>query len=268
MKNELYVLRSPHHEQIEVHSAATFALQRVLRIAGLNDEYSRTQQSIDYYNWPCRMASCETNSCIYVSEWYGNTVYKVHVDALNAIDKPFKWQVGKGPVGLSVDKDGHLLVTCYGANILQKYTPVGSLIHTVSLQQTEVADPVHAVAMSNGHYAVCHWGPVHGVSIVDREGLVVHTYRNDPELNTRLLNEPRYLAVNDTDCIMVGHIGKNRVILLNSSLQYFRDLPLSLVGNIQDPGCLYLDESRGRLFVGEYRGHRALVFHDVKKAEH
>jgi len=93
-------------------------------------------------------------------------------------NKQVKWRVGGGPEGLSINKKCNVIVTCLDDTI-EEYTPSGSLVHRVELRQSEVSDPLHAIELFNGHYAVSHRGQVDGVSVVNREGLVVFTHRID-----------------------------------------------------------------------------------------
>jgi len=254
MKNELYVMRGPHRDEIEVYSTSTFQLKRTLNVEFLSSPNSF-----------CRLASCETNNCLYISDWDDDIVYKLPVAAVSkATSKPEEWKVGSRPDGLSVNKRCNVLVTCSGDNTIEEYTTRGSTVRRVSLQRSEVKKPFHTIELSNGHYAVSHRGPVHGVSVVDREGRVVLSYRNDPKSETQLLNEPRYLAASASDCTLVADSGNNRIVLLNSSLICARDLPLQLDGGLQTPWCLHLDESRRRLFVGEKGGRSVLVFDNVE----
>ena len=89
-------------------------------------------------------------------------------------------------------------------DVICEYTPSGSLVNRVSLLPSEVSDAIHTVQLSSGEYVVSHREPVHGVSVVNREGRVVFTYRNDPQSDTRLLNVPWQLAVTENDHIIVA----------------------------------------------------------------
>ena len=76
---------------------------------------------------------------------------------------------------------------------------------------------------------------------------------------------PTSLAVTKNDDILVADARNNRILSMNSSLSSAQQLTLSVDGGIQKPWGLCLDESRGRLYVGEYDGsRRVLVFDGVR----
>ena len=66
------------------------------------------------------------------------------------------------------------------------------------------------------------------------------------------------------DDILVTDENNNRILSMNSSLSCVQQLALQVDGGMQRPQCLCLDESRGRLYVGDWSGsRRVLVFGDV-----
>ena len=85
--NRLFVLRSPSQQSIEVYDLKTFTLQQqTLKVNGLSD---------NVFNG---LTACVVNKCLYVSDCWNATVYKVQLTVDNKISK---WSVGGGPVGLS-----------------------------------------------------------------------------------------------------------------------------------------------------------------------
>ena len=75
---------------------------------------------------------------------------------------------------------------------------------------------------------------------------------------------PSSLAVTKNDDILIADQGNNRILSINSSLGSIQELALSVDGGIQRPMGLCLDESLGRLYVGEWVGKgRVLVFDGV-----
>jgi len=70
--------------------------------------------------------------------------------------------------------------------------------------------------------------------------------------------------VTKNDDILVADEDNNRILSINSSLGSIQELALSVDGGIKQPRGLCLDESRGRLYVGEWGGKwRLLVFDGV-----
>ena len=75
---------------------------------------------------------------------------------------------------------------------------------------------------------------------------------------------PTSLAVTKNDDILVADQGNNRILSISRSTGCVQELALSVDG-IQGPRDLCLDESRGRLYVGEVSDqHRVLVFDGVR----
>ena len=66
------------------------------------------------------------------------------------------------------------------------------------------------------------------------------------------------------DKILVTDEPNNRLLSLNSSVSSVQELDLSVDGGIKHPFGLFLDQSRGRLYVGECGGNqRVLAFDEV-----
>ena len=78
---------------------------------------------------------------------------------------------------------------------------------------------------------------------------------------TKLVNVPVCIMV-VSDSILVADCDNNRILRLNASLSDARDLSLPV--NTQLTQRMYLDQSRGRLYVGEWSGEkRVLVFDNI-----
>ena len=247
ISNQLFVLRYPSKEEIQVYETATFTQQRTVRVAGLSD---------DGWCWYKALTSCDVNNCLYVSDY--ENVYKVDLSTDNVI----KWPVDGSPMGLSVNTASNVIVTCNDGNEIREYTTSGSLVRTIKLQESLVTLPSHAVQLTDSQFVVSHHGPVYGVSLIDERGQVKATYRNSE--STKLLNDPRGILVCKNGSILVADSDNNRILMINSSLSCARDLPLPLNAGLKQPWCLYLDKSCDRLYVGEYSGKRVLVFDYVR----
>ena len=79
------------------------------------------------------------------------------------------------------------------------------------------------------------------------------------------MKDPSNLAVTRNDDILVSDDRNNRILSINRSTDCVQELALSVDGGIRCPLGLCLDESRGRLYVGEEGGqHRVLVFDGVR----
>jgi len=231
-------------QQVEVYDAATFTLQRHITVRGLDA-------------WAPGMTACDRNKCLYLSNWNNNSVHRVELSGSNAVKK---WSVAGGPRGLSVNIAHNLVVACCGANKLQEYTTHGSLLREICLQAA-VTSPWQAVQLSTGDYVVSQYTSPGVVSVVGVDGQVVHSYGQSQTSDVGQMKYPLGLAVTRNDNILVADYGNNRIVSINRSTGCVQELALSIHHGIQNILDLSLDESRGRLYIGEWGGqHRVLVF--------
>jgi len=246
--NEVFVLRFESRRRVEVYDASTFTPQRYITVPGLGD-------------WSYGLAACAHNICLYVSDYTDKSVHRVELSGSNAA----KWSVASGPKGLSVNKEHNVVVACCGADKIQEYTTHGALVREISLEQACVRNPWHAVQLSTGDYVVSENKSPGVVSVVGIDGIDVRRYC--PSLSSDLgkMIFPRSLAVTKNDCILVTDIDKVRILIVNRSLSSVWELVLPVDHGMHRSRGLCLDESRGRLYVGEYNGsHRVLVFDGVR----
>jgi len=237
-----------YSQQIEVYDAETFTLYSLITIPGLG-----------YCAFG--LAVCAVNHCIYASDLDNNSIHRVELSGSNAVKT---WFVARGPRGLSVNKAHNLVVTCYWAKKLQEYTTHGSLVREICLQ-AGVTDPWHAIQLSTGHYVVSQWTSPGVVSVVGVDGQVIHSYGPSETSDVGHMKCPSNLVVTKNDDILVADTDNHGILSIIRSTGCVQELALSVDGGIQVPGGLCLDESRGRLYVGEWgRQDRVLVFDGVK----
>jgi len=236
--NEVFVLRQ-NSQQVEVYDASTFTLQRNITVPGLG-------------RWSRGLAACD---------YEHDSIHRAELSGSNAVKK---WSVGSGQRGLSVNKEHNVVVACRRADKIQEYTTYGALVREISLQQAGVKRPWHAVQLSTGDYVVSDWDSPGVVSVVGIDGRVVHRYCPSWSSDLGKMNHPSGLALTKNDDILVADACNSRILLVNSSLSSARKLALPVDDEIQSPWGLCLDESRGRLYVGESGGnYRVLVFDRV-----
>ena len=245
--NEVFVLRWNSQQQVKVYDASTFTLQRYITVPGLGD-------------WPCGLAACAHYKCLYVAD--DNSIHRAELSGSSAVKK---WSVGRSPRGLSVNKEHNVVVACW-VHKIQEYTTHGALVREISLGRAGVTRPWHAVQLSTGDYVVSECKSAGGaVSVVGIDGRVVRRYCPSPSSDLGEMSYPTGLAVTKNDDILVADEHNNRILLVNSSLSSARKLALPVDYGIKLPRDLCLDESRGRLYVGEWSGsHRVLVFDGVR----
>jgi len=248
LDDNVFVVRFGSQQQVEVYDAGTFTLQRHITVDGLGA-------------YTPGMTACDRNKCLYLSSYRNNNVHRVELSGSNAVKK---WSVADSPRGLSVNIAHNLVVACRGANKLQEYTTHGSLVREICLH-AGVTDPWQAVQLSTGDYVVSQYTSPGVVSVVGVDGQVVHSYGQSQTSDVGQMKRPSDLAVTKNDNILVAEWDNNRILSINRSTGCIQELALSVDGGIQEPRGLCLDESRGRLYVGEFYGqHRVLVFDGVR----
>ena len=115
----------------------------------------------------------------------------------------------------------------------------------------------HAVETTHKTYIVCYHNirysrseEVDSVSELDVDGRVVRTFNNQHiDIDTIKFNEPRYLAIDDNNHVIVADMRNKRVVLLKSNLQLKRVLIPTLD---EQPMSLCLSKSTGLMFINYY----------------
>jgi len=235
-------------QHIDVYDATAFAFQHNLPVPGLGVSNG--------------LAACSSNNCLYASDWHNSRIHRVDLSDSSAVKQ---WSVATSPAGLSVNKEHNVVVACYGAHKLQEYTTHGTVVREISLQQVGVFSPWHAVQLSTGDYVVSQHTSPGAVSVVGVDGQVVHRYGQSQASNVGPTSNPRSLAVTKNDNILVADQSNNRILSLDSSLSSAQVLVLPVDIGLQVPWGLCLDETRGRLYIGEGGGGcRVFVFESTE----
>ena len=76
------------------------------------------------------------------------------------------------------------------------------------------------------------------------------------------MNCPVYLSVDGNGFVMVADRYNSRVLLLDSDLEFKREILSKEKHGLRNPGRILLDESNGRLFVAdnEWNNEQILIF--------
>jgi len=241
LDDDVFVVRY-NNEQIEVYDAVTLTLRRCLGLPGT-------------LRGAGGLAACGSNHCVYVSDWNRSSVRRVELSVSNAMKK---WSVADHPAGLSVNKANNLLVTCDDANKIQEYTTHSFLVREICLQ-ADVTLPWHAIQLSTGDYVVSQCTSPGVVSVVAADGQVVHNYGQSQTSDVGQMVYPSNLAVSKEDDILVADEDNDRILSINISTGCVQELALSVDYEIKGPRGLCLDESRCRLYVGEFSGKCGLL---------
>jgi len=205
---------------------------------------------------PHDLASCNREDCLYVTDSYGQNVWKIR---RNMNDNSFvtdKWLPSKGlPYTLSVNDDGQLLM-------VRQYLPLSSLeirdsdcrLLLFVLLHNDIHLPWHAVETPIGNFIILHERLEDGlrsekvVSEVTRDGqMVIRTF-------AQRLTNPRYLSLDYDGKVFVADEGflTGKVILLQPGLM--QNVIICPTGdnsdNINEPTRLFYDDKNKQLIVG------------------
>lgn len=252
----LFVLRCDPRQQIAVYDTETFAALRpvTLPCVDFDEAYG--------------LASCPVNKCLYVSNFKRFSVLKIELVTECSNNSPVasysSWSVALEPTSLHVNRAANVLVACRGAQRLQEFTAMGSLVREISLPP-ELPSPWSAIELTSGQFAVSGG---HKVSLVDADGRVVISYGNASKGSGKgQFNFPVGLAEMKNGSVLVVNRNNNCISILKSSFDTASDLVLPTGRQLLRPWAICLDESRagsrGRLYVGEFEGGRILVLDDV-----
>ena len=230
------MLRWKERDQVEVYDVVAYRLQRCLTVPNL-------LESID-------MTLCKHLLCLYISDPDAECVHSVGLQG-NAT----QWPVSDEPHGLSVNAAHNVLVACRLVGKIKEFSPRGDLLRDVTLPD-DVVNLFHAIQLTSGQFIVCHGSflrgdPVHRVCTVSANGHeIVRSHGGQRGPDTGQCNGPTYLAVDNNEFVFVADEWNRRVTLLSPTLNYIRQV-VSRDQVKWQPGNLYLDVRRRRLYVGE-----------------
>jgi len=242
--DDVFVVHNNSQQKIEVYDAKTVTLQRHITVPGLRSSRG--------------LVACPYNNCLYASHYYNDRVHRVDLSGSNAV---MKWSVARRPVGLSVNSEHNLLVVSQGERKLQIFTTHGTLLQNIQLQ-ADIQYPCHAVQLLTGQFLVSHgdvFDTLHGVCLVGVDGAVVRSYGGQEGSKLTQMNNPAGLAVDREGRVLVADQYNNRLLVIDESLSSAHEMSVSVDGGLQCPDSLWYDQSRRRLYIGEWKGGRVIV---------
>jgi hypothetical protein len=152
-----------------------------------------------------------------------------------------------------------LALSCINVFFFQ--TIGGILLREVILRQ-DMKNPLHAIQLANDLFLVCHgsWGKSYNVVVVGIDGKRIGYFHDQHSSNKdiRELKGSSSAVVASGGKVLVCEWDRttSRILMLNRSLSGAKDLLVS----VDQPWAICLDEGRDRLYVGEQKGGRVLVF--------
>jgi len=245
--DDVFVMRCPSHQKIEVYDAKTFTLQRHIKVPG--------RGSISF-----GLAACPHNNCLYASDCNNCCVHRVELSGNNAV---MKWSVAYGPVGLSVNSQHNLLVVSRDERKLQIFATRGSLLQVIKLQ-ADIGCPQHTVQLPTGQFLISDGGSLHRVCLVGADGAVVRSYGRQVGSQITQMNGPAGLAVDREGRVLVADQENDRLLVIDQSLSSAHEMSVSVRGGLKGPYSLWYDQSRRRLYIGEWFGAIVTVIDNLK----
>lgn len=197
---------------------------------------------------PVDIASCQKSNCLYVTDQKSSCLWKVNASQNDQIIKCLDG-IGE-PYTLSVSSDGCVLMTrCGSPSKLETYYPDTDKGGSIELPE-EVDEPQHAVRTSTGNFIVSYgkkdrkfWSLME----VTTSGQIVR--RHDSKKTFQQLNGSYHLAIDINDRVIVVDFYNNRVMLLDSKLNWARTLLTRDRHGIHSPKRLCFVRPNNQLIV-------------------
>jgi len=245
--DDVFVVRVDSQQKIEVYDAKTFTLQRHITVPGLvGASYG--------------LAACPHNNCLYASDYGSANVHRVELSGSHAV---VKWSVAHQPAGLSVNSEHNLLVVSAGGRKLQIFMTRGKRLQNIQLQ-ADIGYLRHAVQLPTGQFLVSHYGSLNRVCLVAVDGAVVRSYGGQKGYQLTQMNVPAGLAVDTEGRVLVADQFNDRLLVIDQSLSSAHEMSVCVDGGLKGPFSLLYDQSRRRLYIGEWEGGRVIVIDNLK----
>jgi len=78
------------------------------------------------------------------------------------------------------------------------------------------------------------------------------------------MNGPEGLAVDREGRVLVAEYYNNRQLVIDQSLSSAHEMSLCVDGGLKGPYSLWYDQSRRRLYIGEWNGGRVIVIDNLE----
>ena len=243
MNDELYVVtrRSP---DIDVYNIDTLDHRRKIRVKRLVNGWDIVAQS----------------NVIYVSECEDKLIHRIQLSD----ETSSHWSVNGDLLKMSINKKGNIVVSCFYPNKIIEYTPTGSRVREFQVDAIfETIDGLyHAIQLDDDRFVICYTTTTHHrVSLIDSNGRMMKSYGGGKESEVGRMNGPCYLAINRVGFILVADQNNNRIIQLNASLEFIRELILESAG-LEKPRRMHLHENTRRLYLSA-RGEPNITIFDL-----
>ena len=192
-----------------------------------------------------------------------------------------QWSVSNygSPDGVSVSPSGNVVIAVRDTGQLVILSPTGQVVKHVKLP-TELVSPRHAIQLAGGddRYLLCHgWATsVYGICVVDGNGRITKSAASGPAqrdgaaVAARAKSfTPTYLAVDGRGNVLAAEFTGCAVQQYSKALDYIGDAVVhddddddDGGGSLHQPFRLCVDQTSGRLYVGEFGGQTRVIAFD------
>ena len=225
LNDELFCI-FPQSSDVNVYNIESFAFQRTITVEEIKHPYD--------------IEACE--NLLYVSECEDKLIHRIQLPGINVSN----WTVDGIYLTLSISKNKHVIVASLEPAKIIEYESDGTVVQEIVVD-ANLAGLQHAIQLERDRFLVCHTVDTHHrVCLIDHTGQVIKYYGGKEGSGLGQLKEPAYLAIYRNGSILVADEMNNRIVQLNSSLEYMNEFRYFI-----RPRRLCLVEELGKLYVIE-----------------
>ena len=168
---------------------------------------------------------------------------------------------------MSVTDERNVILAVYNKHKINEYSPEGQLIREINLLlNSHIRFPSHALKLANGHFVVSHGlgcDIMDRVCIVDADGKLMKSFREKrrPKGGHRTL--PVHLSIDGSGSVLVVDQMNSRVLLLDSQLEFKREVLSKEKHTLRNPSRILMDDSCSQMLLADSKwnsGGRILKF--------
>lgn len=205
---------------------------------------------------PVDIVSSKKDECLYIIDWkfsHRNVAESMILKVKPNGSLKVKWSTPYYG-HLSVTTKNNIILVATKQNKIAEFQSDGQKIREIELFDRNIVRPMNAIEVRNDCFLVSHgWGADHHhrVCLVNSKGRTEKCFDGKTGKGYgEMMERPWHFVVDSEGFIIVVDVDKGRILLLNSSLEYQKEL-LSAEDELRNPSMVYLDESSRRLFVAD-----------------
>ena len=243
--NSLIVVQSGS-SSVEIYDKVSFELHSSLEISAMTDPYDAVGHK----------------KFLYVSERDEKNIHKIHLQQKTWTT----WNVGYNPMALSIPKQQQLLALyCEmgDSQFIAEYDVKNGTLKR-KIRFSDNMRVRYAVPWTNDKFLISRRSvnELKRICVVNKQGCVVKNYNVPRGSEKWELKEPIRLIYNGNGCIFVLDQSKNNVIMLNSNLEFVREVKSSKT--LCRPYRMCLDDVTGRLYISDGKDKFRIICFDTE----